>query len=123
VFDPFFISTYNMIYTAAPVLMLGSLEQDVGPRTAVRYPRLYEPGLARLWFSRHQFAQFAIHGLVTSLMLIGVIMGNSSQPAHALSCVFVFIFSLACRLHFEFISSLCQNSFLFVHRIVTFMLC
>ena len=76
-FDPFFISTYNMIYTSAPVVMLGSLEQDVAPHTALRYPRLYEPGLRRLWFSRQEFATFAIHGLATSLLLIGVIMGKA----------------------------------------------
>jgi magnesium-transporting ATPase (P-type) len=87
VFDPFFISTYNMIYTSAPVIMLGSLEQDVAPRTALRYPRLYEPGLRRLWFSRQEFATFAIHGLVTSLLLIGAIMGKALRRAQLARCM------------------------------------
>jgi len=92
-----------MIYTSAPVVMLGSLEQDVSPRTSVRYPRLYEPGIARLWFSRQEFAQFAIHGLITSLILIGVIMGNScSTLCMSSSCVLCpnFILFLACCFHF-----------------------
>jgi magnesium-transporting ATPase (P-type) len=76
VYDEFYISTYNMLYTSAPVVMLGALEQDVTPGTAVRYPGLYQPGLHRIWFSRKFFARYAIHGLATSLVLIGIIMGK-----------------------------------------------
>ncbi|XP_023324671.1 phospholipid-transporting ATPase ID [Eurytemora carolleeae] len=75
VYDEFFLSTYNMLYTAAPVVMLGALEQDLTPTTALRYPGLYQPGLQHLWFSRKVFATYAIHGLITSLALIGVTMG------------------------------------------------
>ena len=79
VYDEFFLSTYNMLYTAAPVIMLGALEQDVTPTTALRYPGLYQPGLQHLWFSRKVFATYAIHGLITSLALIGVTMGKTKK--------------------------------------------
>ena len=79
VYDEFFLSTYNMLYTAAPVVMLGALEQDLTPTTALRYPGLYQPGLQHLWFSRKVFATYAIHGLITSLALIGVTMGKTTK--------------------------------------------
>ena len=77
-FDELYISTYNVIYTSAPVVMLGALEQDVNPRTATRFPALYKPGMDREWFSRKSFARGAIHGLITSLVLTGTIMGKRS---------------------------------------------
>ena len=71
-----FISCYNMLYTSSPIVMLGGLDQDVAPRLATRYPRLYQPGRTRMWFSRKVFAESAIHGLATSLVLICMIMGK-----------------------------------------------
>lgn len=82
-YDEFYISTYNMLYTSAPVVMLGALEQDVRPSTAVRFPCLYYPGIHRLWFSRRAFARYAIHGLATSLVLIGIIMGKEGGECFA----------------------------------------
>jgi len=59
---------------------MGAMDQDVTPRTSIRFPGLYYPGLAKLWFSRKVFSNFAIHGLVTSLVLIGTIMGKVGRP-------------------------------------------
>ena len=55
---------------------MGGLDQDVNPRMAARYPRLYYPGRQRMWFSRKVFAESAIHGLITSLVLICIAMGK-----------------------------------------------
>ena len=68
-----------MLYTSLPVVMLGCLDQDVAPTKAVRFPGLYYPGMAKLWFSRKVFSNFAIHGLVTSLVLVGFLMGTSYE--------------------------------------------
>ena len=76
VLSPTFISTYNVAYTSLPVVIMGTMDQDVTPRTATRFPGLYYPGIAKLWFSRKVFSNFAIHGLITSLVLIGFIMGK-----------------------------------------------
>ena len=81
VLDYLFISTYNVAYTSLPVVIMGAMDQDVTPLTATRFPGLYYPGIAKLWFSRKVFSNFAIHGLVTSLVLIGFIMGKIRFPA------------------------------------------
>jgi phospholipid-translocating ATPase len=41
VFDPFYISTYNMFFTALPVIALGTLDKDLGERLSLRFPELY----------------------------------------------------------------------------------
>jgi len=64
-----------VLYTSLPVVLVGCLEQDVPPARATRFPSLYHPGQAQLWFSRRVFSNFAIHGLVTSLVLVGFVMG------------------------------------------------
>ena len=76
VFDPFFVSVYNMIYTAMPVLALGTFDKDVEERMSLKFARLYTPGQRNLFFTREKFAQSAIHGILTSLVLFGVTMGN-----------------------------------------------
>ena len=45
-----------------------------------RFPGLYHPGPAKLWFSRKVFSNFAIHGLITSLILVGFVMGKYRSP-------------------------------------------
>ena len=81
VYDELYISCYNMLYTSAPVVIMGGLDQDVNPRMAARYPRLYQPGRKHMWFSRKVFAESAIHGLITSLVLICMIMGKKMKCA------------------------------------------
>ena len=71
-----FIANYNVFFTSLPVVILGGREQDVLPATAARYPALYWPGIVKLWISRNVFTVFAIHGLVTSLIIIGFCMGK-----------------------------------------------
>lgn len=43
-YDPAFISFYNVFYTSLPVLALGIFDQDVDDRMSLRYPLLYTPG-------------------------------------------------------------------------------
>merc|ERR1719270_3336226 len=78
--DELFISTFNVLYTSLPVVMMGCLEQDVPPWRSTRFPALYHPGPAKLWFSRKVFSNFAIHGLITSLILVGFVMAPDALP-------------------------------------------
>jgi len=77
VFDEFFVSVYNMIYTALPVLALGIFDKDVNDKMSIRYPRLYHPGQLNLFFNSTKFAHSALHGIATSLVIFGVTLGKS----------------------------------------------
>lgn len=54
-YDPAFISFYNVFYTSLPVLALGIFDQDVDDRMSLRYPLLYTPGKITIFFFRLKF--------------------------------------------------------------------
>jgi Phospholipid-translocating P-type ATPase C-terminal len=68
-----------MIYTAMPVLALGTFDKDVEERMSLKFSKLYTPGQRNLFFTREKFAQSAIHGILTSLVLFGVTLGNEER--------------------------------------------
>lgn len=69
VFDPMFISVYNLFYTSLPVLALGVFEQDVSEKNSLLFPKLYTPGLTSSLFNKTEFMKSALHGCYTSLIL------------------------------------------------------
>ncbi|XP_046677683.1 phospholipid-transporting ATPase ID isoform X2 [Homalodisca vitripennis] len=69
VFDPMFISVYNLFYTAAPVLALGVFDQDVDDKHSLQYPQLYTPGHMNLFFNKREFLLSAVYGFYTSAVL------------------------------------------------------
>lgn len=76
VFDPMFISVYNLFYTSLPVLALGMFDQDVNDRNSLAYPQLYTPGHRNLLFNKKEFLLSAIHGFFTSCVLFLVPFGT-----------------------------------------------
>lgn len=76
VFDPMFISVYNLFYTSLPVLALGMFDQDVNDRNSLAYPQLYTPGHRNLLFNKKEFLLSAVHGFFTSCVLFLVPFGT-----------------------------------------------
>lgn len=74
-FDPAFISFYNVFYTSLPVLVLGIFDQDVDDVFSVRFPLLYTPGLIDLLFNKMVFLKSVAHGIITSFVLFFVSYG------------------------------------------------
>ncbi|XP_017142790.1 phospholipid-transporting ATPase ID isoform X8 [Drosophila miranda] len=89
VFDPMFISVYNLFYTSLPVLSLGIFEQDVSDKNSLEYPRLYTPGLRSELFNIREFIYSVLHGAFTSLVLFlipyAVYKDGVSQNGYVLS--------------------------------------
>lgn len=82
VFDPMFISVYNLFYTSLPVLSIGVFDQDCNDDHSLRYPKLYAPGHLNLLFNKKEFLKSALHGFVTSCVLFIVPYGTYN---HAIS--------------------------------------
>ncbi|XP_066966200.1 phospholipid-transporting ATPase ID isoform X10 [Macrobrachium rosenbergii] len=74
-FDPMFISVYNLFYTSMPVLALGIFEQDVNAKNSIKFPRLYTPGLLNALFNKREFFRSALHGFLTSCVLFFIPFG------------------------------------------------
>ncbi|XP_025199207.1 phospholipid-transporting ATPase ID isoform X2 [Melanaphis sacchari] len=75
IFDPFYISVYNMFYTALPVLAIGALDQDVNDSKSIMYPKLYTPGLQNMFFNTKEFFKCAALGTYASLVIFFVPYG------------------------------------------------
>ncbi|XP_065094409.1 phospholipid-transporting ATPase ID isoform X4 [Ochlerotatus camptorhynchus] len=76
VFDPMFISVYNLFYTSLPVLALGIFEQDVSDKNSVDYPKLYTPGITNALFNTTEFIRSVLHGIFSSLILFLIPYGT-----------------------------------------------
>ncbi|XP_078283641.1 putative phospholipid-transporting ATPase IM [Rhinoraja longicauda] len=75
VYDQWFITLYNIVYTSLPVLAMGIFDQDVNEQKSLVYTRLYEPGQLNLLFNKREFFICIIHGVYTSIVLFFVPYG------------------------------------------------
>ncbi|XP_036973703.1 phospholipid-transporting ATPase ID [Acanthopagrus latus] len=69
VYDEWFITVYNLVYTALPVLGMSLFDQDVNDRWSFQYPQLYTPGQLNMYFSKKAFVRCMMHSCYSSLIL------------------------------------------------------
>ncbi|XP_061881093.1 phospholipid-transporting ATPase ID-like [Entelurus aequoreus] len=69
VYDEWFITLYNLVYTALPVLGMSLFDQDVNDAGSFQHPQLYVPGQQNLYFSKTAFFKCALHSCYSSLVL------------------------------------------------------
>ncbi|KAL2093381.1 hypothetical protein ACEWY4_010693 [Coilia grayii] len=77
VYDQWFITLFNIVYTSLPVLAMGLFDQDVNEQFSLRYPSLYRPGQLNLLFNKRKFFTCTLHGVFTSFVLFFVPYGLS----------------------------------------------
>lgn len=76
VFDPMYISVYNLFYTSLPVLAVGMFDQDVNDKNSIIYPQLYRPGHYNMFFNKKEFFRSALQGCYISLVLFFIPFGE-----------------------------------------------
>ncbi|CAH2015795.1 unnamed protein product [Acanthoscelides obtectus] len=76
VFDPMYISIYNLFYTSLPVLGVGIFDQDVNDKNSILYPQLYRPGHLNLLFNKKEFFRSALQGCYVSMVLFFIALGT-----------------------------------------------
>ncbi|XP_044762025.1 probable phospholipid-transporting ATPase IM isoform X2 [Coccinella septempunctata] len=76
VFDPMYISVYNLFYTSLPVLAVGIFDQDVNDKNSILYPQLYRPGHLNLFFNKMEFFWSALQGCYVSIVLFFIPFGT-----------------------------------------------
>ncbi|XP_051979509.1 probable phospholipid-transporting ATPase IM [Xyrauchen texanus] len=69
VYDEGFITLYNLVYTALPVLGMSLFDQDVNAGWSLEFPQLYVPGQLRMYFSKGAFMMCVLHSCYSSLVL------------------------------------------------------
>ncbi|XP_060227514.1 probable phospholipid-transporting ATPase IM isoform X2 [Meriones unguiculatus] len=75
VYDQWFITLFNIVYTSLPVLAMGIFDQDVSEQNSMDCPQLYEPGQLNLLFNKRRFFICAAHGIYTSIALFFIPYG------------------------------------------------
>uniref|UniRef100_A0A8C8GMI7 Phospholipid-transporting ATPase n=1 Tax=Oncorhynchus tshawytscha TaxID=74940 RepID=A0A8C8GMI7_ONCTS len=69
VYDEWFITLYNLVYTALPVLGMSLFDQDVNDMWSFQHPNLYVPGQLNQYFSKTAFFKCALHSVYSSVVL------------------------------------------------------
>ncbi|XP_026581219.1 probable phospholipid-transporting ATPase IM [Pseudonaja textilis] len=77
VYDEWFITLYNMVYTCLPVLGMSLFDQDVDDRWSLQFPQLYVPGQQNLYFNKKEFAKCILYSIYSSLVLFLVPYGTT----------------------------------------------
>ncbi|XP_038275520.1 probable phospholipid-transporting ATPase IM isoform X2 [Dermochelys coriacea] len=75
VYDQWFITLFNIVYTSLPVLGMGLFDQDVNEQNSMDYAKLYEPGQLNLLFNKRKFFICVAHGIYTSFALFFIPYG------------------------------------------------
>ncbi|KAK1176607.1 phospholipid-transporting ATPase ID-like, partial [Acipenser oxyrinchus oxyrinchus] len=75
VYDEWYITLYNLVYTSLPVLGMSLFDQDVSDRWSLEYPKLYEPGQLNMYFSIGSFIKCLLHSIYSSLILFFIPYG------------------------------------------------
>ncbi|XP_034541444.1 phospholipid-transporting ATPase ID [Notolabrus celidotus] len=78
VYDQWFITLFNIVYTSLPVLAMGLFDQDVDDKNSLRYPSLYKLGQQNLLFNKRQFFLCTLQGLGISSLLFFIPYGAFS---------------------------------------------
>uniref|UniRef100_A0A671MIP7 Phospholipid-transporting ATPase n=1 Tax=Sinocyclocheilus anshuiensis TaxID=1608454 RepID=A0A671MIP7_9TELE len=75
VYDQWFITLFNIVYTSLPVLAMGLFDQDVNEQYSLRYPNLYRPGQLNQLFNKRKFFTCTLQGVCTSFILFFISYG------------------------------------------------
>nr|XP_020656339.1 phospholipid-transporting ATPase ID-like isoform X1 [Pogona vitticeps]XP_020656340.1 phospholipid-transporting ATPase ID-like isoform X1 [Pogona vitticeps] len=76
VYDEWFITLYNMVYTSMPVLGMSLFDQDVDDHWSLQFPQLYTPGQQNLSFNKREFVKCTLYSVYSSLVLFFVPYGT-----------------------------------------------
>ncbi|XP_063720658.1 probable phospholipid-transporting ATPase IM isoform X2 [Symsagittifera roscoffensis] len=79
VYDGVFITLYNMLYTALPVIAIGLFDKDVGSKYCMTFPQIYCVGQEDKLFNKFVFFQSVLHGTWHSIVVFFVTVGLYSN--------------------------------------------
>ncbi|KAG0317602.1 hypothetical protein BGZ99_006206 [Dissophora globulifera] len=68
-YDYTFVSLYNLILTAVPVVVLGATDQDLTAPYVLRFPGVYKLGIEQKRYSQWRFVLYMLDGVWQSLIV------------------------------------------------------
>ncbi|KAI1077047.1 phospholipid-translocating P-type ATPase [Whalleya microplaca] len=67
-FDYTYILMFHLIFTSAPPIVIGVLDQDVSDAISLAVPQLYRRGIERLEWTQHKFWMYMLDGAYQSVI-------------------------------------------------------
>ncbi|CAO3573025.1 unnamed protein product [Mortierella alpina] len=68
-YDYTFVSLYNLMFTAVPVLVLGATDQDLTAPYILRFPGVYRLGIEQKRYNQYRFVAYMLDGVWQSLVV------------------------------------------------------
>ncbi|KAF9593118.1 hypothetical protein IFM89_020328 [Coptis chinensis] len=68
-YNDWYLSFYNVFFTALPALALGVLDQDVSARFCIKFPLLYQEGVQNVLFSWRRILGWMFNGLISAIII------------------------------------------------------
>lgn len=69
VYDEFFVTLYNVVFTSMPILVVGIFDQDVNDKVSIERPNLYLPGQKSKFFNKSIFLMSIMKAVITSAII------------------------------------------------------
>lgn len=70
-YDSWLIMSYNVGFTAFPIIILGVMDKDLSPETVYSCPRLFTSGIYGRHFNARIFLKWVLYAIAQSLLLYG----------------------------------------------------
>lgn len=78
-FQDWFLSLYNVLFTAFPVGVVAVLDQDVKSISRLRFPTLYMQGQRNQSFTAWKITLWLVNGIIQALLCVSVILLSYSK--------------------------------------------
>ncbi|KAL8130275.1 hypothetical protein V2J09_019430 [Rumex salicifolius] len=65
-YNDWYLSLYNVTFTALPVIALGVFDQDVASKLCLKFPNLYQEGVQNLLFSWRKILGWSFNGILSA---------------------------------------------------------
>ncbi|XP_042020828.1 phospholipid-transporting ATPase 3-like [Salvia splendens] len=82
-YDDWFQSLYNVIFTALPVIIIGLFDKDVSANLSKKYPELYKEGIRNAFFKWRVVATWAFFAIYQSLVLYYFVVASSKRAINS----------------------------------------
>lgn len=78
IYDEFFVTLYNVVFTSMPILIVGIFDQDVNDKVSIEKPNLYLPGQKSKFFNKSIFLMSITKAIITSAVIYFCCFGSLS---------------------------------------------
>lgn len=79
IYDSWLIMSYNTIFTALPIVVLGSMDKDISAKLIISNPRLYTEGILSKVLNMRVFLEWIVISIIHSVILYTLIVITSQN--------------------------------------------